>query len=211
VKAIVWLSIGIVSAMLGIAFAYNMASLGSFSAMMSSASDAKSASGAQTEEVAKITTQTLAPSSSSSSKIDLAKTAELVHQKINEQRAKFGRGALEWDPALANIALGHSKDMANRHYFSHDDLEGHRYTFRYSTAGYICKQGSGENIYRLGTTRTITEEYLASRIVDAWMNSSGHRQNILSKSFHNEGIGVAFDSVRNYYVTQDFCALHVVR
>ncbi|AIF83337.1 uncharacterized protein with SCP/PR1 domains [Candidatus Nitrososphaera evergladensis SR1] len=208
-KAIVWLSVGIVAAMLGTAFAYNTTSQGSFSALMSFAGDAKSAGSAQTEQVAKITTQTLAPSSSS--KIDLAKTAKLIHQKINEQRAKFGRGALAWDPALANIALGHSKDMANRHYFSHDDLEGHRYTFRYSSAGYICKQGSGENIYRLGTTRTITEEYLASRAVNAWMDSSGHRQNILSKSFHNEGIGVAFDSVRNYYVTQDFCAVHVVK
>lgn len=207
-KAILWMSVGIVAVMLAVAFTYNI-SKGSFSVSVS-ASDAKNASvqNAQTNGVAKITTQTL---SHTTTKIDLAKTAKLIHQKINEQRGKNGLVALSWDPALAKIAAGHSTDMAKRNYFSHNDLEGHRYTYRYTSAGYICKQASGENIYRYSNPRAITEESLASKAVDSWMHSSGHRQNILSKAFHNEGIGVAFDSAKSYYVTQDFCAVYVVR
>ncbi|MEO9364137.1 MAG: CAP domain-containing protein, partial [Nitrososphaera sp.] len=188
-------------------FTYTATSSGSFSTR-ASAIDAKGAGAqdAQAGGIAKITTEVLAPA-----KIDLAKTAKLIHQKINEQRAKYGLAALSWDPALATIAADHSKDMAKRNYFSHNDLEGHRYTYRYSSAGYVCKQASGENIYKYSSTRTITEEYLASKAVSAWMDSSGHRHNILSKSFHNEGVGVAFDSAKSYYVTQDFCALHAVR
>lgn len=202
--------------MLGVAITYNATSQGSFYASVFFANDAKGAGAqdAQTGVVAKkMTTQILShtTATAAATKIDLAKTAKLIHQKINEQRAKYGLAALSWDPALAKIATDHSKDMAKRNYFSHNDLEGHRYTYRYSSAGYICKQGSGENIYKFSSSRTITEEYLASKAVDAWMDSSGHKRNILSKSFHNEGIGVAFNSVRSYYVTQDFCAVHVVK
>jgi uncharacterized protein YkwD len=49
-----------------------------------------------------------------------------------------------------------------------------------------------------------TEEDLAEQTVDGWMNSSGHRKNILS-GFHSEGIGVAIASDDKVYVTQNFC------
>jgi uncharacterized protein YkwD len=142
---------------------------------------------------------------------DVTKAAILIHQKINEERASRGLETLSWDPALAKVAADHSRDMAVRNYFSHNDPEGHRYTYRYTVAGYACQRSSGENIYWFGSSRsTISEESLASRAVDAWMHSSGHRHNILNSSFQLEGIGVAFDSSSNYrnsfYVTEDFCA-----
>lgn len=155
-------------------------------------------------------TASAAVPSSTSSHTDVTKTALLIHQKINEERTSRGLKALPWDADLAKIASGHSKDMAIRNYFSHNDLEGHIYTYRYSVAGYVCQRSSGENIYWYGTTGSITEESLARKAVNAWMNSSGHRQNILNSSFQLEGIGVAFDSSSNYknsfYITQDFCA-----
>lgn len=142
---------------------------------------------------------------------DAAKTAMLIHQKINAERTSRGLKALSWDPALAKIAVGHSKDMAVRNYFSHNDPEGHRYTYRYAVAGYVCQRSSGENIYWYGSSRSsVSEESLASKAVDGWMNSSGHRHNILNSSFHLEGVGVAFDSSSSYrnsfYITEDFCA-----
>lgn len=159
---------------------------------------------------------TTAPTSSSSSSTttsstttDVLKTAALIQQKINAERTTSGLQALSWDPALAKIAADHSKDMAVRNYFSHNDPEGHRFTYRYAIAGYVCQGSSGENIYWQGSSRPVSEEALASKAVDAWMNSSGHRQNILNTRFHLEGIGVAFDSSsdfkNSFYVTEDFC------
>ncbi len=159
------------------------------------------------------TTTTFSKTSSAtptrSTTTNVFKTASLIHQKINAERTSHGLQALSWDPALAKIAAGHSTDMAVRNYFSHNDLEGHRFTFRYAAAGYVCQGSSGENIYWQGSSRPVSEEALASKAVDAWMNSPGHRQNILNTQFHLEGIGVAFDSSsdfkNSFYITQDFC------
>lgn len=49
-----------------------------------------------------------------------------------------------------------------------------------------------------------TEENLAEQTVNGWMNSPGHRENILS-GFHSEGIGVAIASDEKVYFTQNFC------
>ncbi len=49
----------------------------------------------------------------------------------------------------------------------------------------------------------MTMEEIASRIVDGWMDSPGHRQNILETSYDKEGIGVVADE--RVYVTQNFC------
>ncbi len=46
---------------------------------------------------------------------------------------------------------------------------------------------------------------LAELVVDGWMDSSGHRENILKDSYDLEGIGVAIDSTEQVYITQNFC------
>jgi uncharacterized protein YkwD len=150
--------------------------------------------------------QTSAPAKVS---IDLSNTARLIDSKINQQRNENGLKSLVWDPLLAKIAAGHSNDMAINNYFSHNDLEGRRYTYRYAAAGYICQRSSGENIYWSGSSRPISEESLATKVVNGWMNSSGHRHNILNKSFQLEGVGIAFTSnngfSNSFYITEDFC------
>ena len=76
--------------------------------------------------------------------------------------------------------------------------------------------GLGENIFQNWTYSSITyvngipiydwntEEEIAQQTVDGWMNSDGHRENILS-SFHSEGIGVAVGTDDKVLITQDFC------
>jgi len=50
-----------------------------------------------------------------------------------------------------------------------------------------------------------TEEYIANKVVNGWMNSEGHRNNILDYHFQQEGIGVAFAPDNAIYITENFC------
>ncbi len=128
----------------------------------------------------------------------------LVHEKINAERAKAGLPALQWDAALAAIARRHSEDMAVRNFFSHVNPDGKRSFDRARDAGYFCPTGLGENIQYNYNSRPQTPEEVASIAVDWWMNSEGHRNNILRAKYHNEGIGVA-KAANKYYLTQVFC------
>ncbi len=51
----------------------------------------------------------------------------------------------------------------------------------------------------------ITLENLAFRIVDGWMNSPGHRENILTETYDREGIGIGIGAEESVWVTQNSC------
>lgn len=132
-----------------------------------------------------------------------------IHSLINEQRSANGLSALNFDEALASIARKHSQDMASRAYFSHYDPEGHNFYWRMQQDGYNCAILIGNTIYQ--GAENIYEESgypttsIASNTVDSWMTSQGHRENILTSYWRNEGIGVAKSSSGEVYVTQVFC------
>ena len=136
-----------------------------------------------------------------------------VHQLINEERRDHGLRHLSWNAKLAQAALNHSTDMASRGYVQHDSPEGHDFSWRYSQVGFSCNNPSylgGENIAFLdgyyGVNRPFGMSNLATAItiVDGWMNSPGHRVNILTPDWRSEGVGVAV-SGDVVYVTQNFC------
>lgn len=149
----------------------------------------------------------------------------LIHQKINEQRALNGLSPIAFDNRLSNIARSHSEDMLARNYFSHTSPEGNDFSKRYKDAGYSCQIEAGQTIYlggeNLFTGYTyssiryvngvevsrdyLTNEELASEIVNGWMNSPGHRANILAPYWQNEGIGVAISESGKVMVTENFC------
>jgi len=81
---------------------------------------------------------------------------------------------------LATAAQQHSDDMANRNYFSHTTPEGVTFDKRENNAGYPSP--GGENIAQGQTT--------AQQVMTDWMNSPGHRANILNCTFAAIGIGV---------------------
>lgn len=116
---------------------------------------------------------------------------------VNVERAKAGCGALTADAALTTAARGHSTDMATRNYFSHDTLGGGSFADRISKAGYKWST-AGENIAMGQPT--------AASVMSAWMNSAGHKANILNCSFKNIGVGLAYSSKKAPYWTQDFGA-----
>ncbi|MEV0411302.1 sigma-70 family RNA polymerase sigma factor [Streptomyces sp. NPDC050448] len=100
---------------------------------------------------------------------------------VNSERAKAGCGPLKEDSQLRTAAQGHSDDMAARNYFDHTDPDGADPGKRTTDAGYRWST-YGENIARGQQT--------AASVMDSWMNSAGHRANILNCSFKDIGVGI---------------------
>jgi uncharacterized protein YkwD len=136
-----------------------------------------------------------------------------IHTLVNQVRQEKGLPTLSYDSNLANIAFAHSQDMGNRNYFSHTTPDGKDPTERAIEAGYgDCRKdhgsyytyGIGENIYEEWGDQLGSQNDIAHATFNAWMNSQGHRENILDSNYDREGIGAAF--VGNaVYVTEDFC------
>ncbi len=104
---------------------------------------------------------------------------------------------LAWDDLLFVAARAHSDDMATYDYFSHTSLDGRTPAERITAAGYAWN-ACGENIAAGYAT--------PEAAMQAWMNSSGHRANILSTTFCDLGVGYAYvpESSYQHYWTQDF-------
>jgi uncharacterized protein YkwD len=118
-----------------------------------------------------------------------AKTSKAILCLLNKERTRRGLPPLRTDPRLAKAARGHSKDMVQRRFFEHtapgdvtfvERIQRQRYTAgaRNWTVGENLAWGTGT----LATPR---------KIVRGWMNSPGHRANILSPRFREIGIGIA--------------------
>jgi uncharacterized protein YkwD len=148
-----------------------------------------------------------------------------IHLLINKERQKHSLPLLEWSDTLATIARKHSKDMSGRNYFAHNSPEGRDFSFRYQQEGYTCEVRVGRTIYQgaenlaqnnlYDSITTVngkpthidwnSQEKLAETTVQGWMKSPGHRKNILTPHFQNEGIGVVIAPDDKVYVTQNFC------
>ena len=150
----------------------------------------------------------------------------LVHKFTNEQRVMNGLEPVKFDFKISDIARLHSTDMSNQNYFAHENLDGLDASDRARDTGYRCFKwignsyylGLSENIFRgnlyesmqlLGGVPVsydwLSNEEIAHITVDGWMNSEGHRKNILNSNFDREGIGVFIDLEDRVYVTQNFC------
>jgi uncharacterized protein YkwD len=107
--------------------------------------------------------------------------ADEVVALANAARADAGCGALRNDAQLAAAAKGHSDDMAANGYFSHTSQDGRSFADRIEAAGYSGSPG-GENIAQ--------GQRSPQEVHDAWMNSEGHRRNILDCNFNAIGVGL---------------------
>jgi uncharacterized protein YkwD len=110
---------------------------------------------------------------------------------VNETRLAVGCQALTEDSRLETAAQLHSSDMADRNYFSHDTPEGETFDQRERAAGYPSP--GGENIAQ-GFRG-------ADEVTLGWLQSPGHRRNILDCSFTTMGLGL---DTHGWYWTQDF-------
>jgi uncharacterized protein YkwD len=102
----------------------------------------------------------------------------------NQSRAAAGRKALKVSSTLTSIARWRSKDMIKRDYFSHS-IPGYGKVFKKMDAAGFCYHLAGENIgWNMEGDSTA-----ASRIHQMFMDSSGHRANILGKDWDTIGVG----------------------
>ncbi|MBT8368887.1 MAG: CAP domain-containing protein [Deltaproteobacteria bacterium] len=108
---------------------------------------------------------------------------------INQQRQTYGLAPLRTDTALVSAARRHSLDMAQNNVFSHTGSDGSTPWSRMRDAGYNLGYG-GENIAAGYPT--------PAGVLNGWMNSQGHRDNMLSPNFCDLGVGYAFGERSSY-------------
>jgi uncharacterized protein YkwD len=111
-----------------------------------------------------------------------AAVAAEVLKLVDDERAKAGCTPLAANSSLTGLAEAFSDDMAARGFFDHTDPDGRTPWDRAAKAG-ITDLG-GENIAR--------GQADAAAVTNAWMNSPGHRANILNCGFKTLGVGVHF-------------------
>ena len=108
---------------------------------------------------------------------------------LNQERRSRGLGRLRANTKLRRAAERHSRNMAENNFFDHVSPGGSTPIERVKTAGYLSGASSwavGENI-AWGQQRLSTP----SQIVRSWMDSAGHKANILNRAFAEIGVGVA--------------------
>lgn len=146
-----------------------------------------------------------------SRELDTAEVERLIHQEVNDRRAEHGLAELHYHEGLDDDSRRHSEDMIRRGFFAHENPDGEgpqeRTTTRCGVGENIAMSYWRERITQNGKTMRIdSEEKLAESVVDGWMNSPGHRENILDERYASEGIGVAIDEESDeVFITQMFC------
>lgn len=148
-----------------------------------------------------------------------SEASSIIFTLTNEARAADGAAPLEWDEDLAEIARTYADRMVEQKFFSHTDPDGHDQSYRAQEAGYqtvkeieggqrigvsenIAYMGTG-NVVRYGYVNPTDPESIARAIMDGWMNSPGHRTNILDPLSDRIGVGMSWNG-EYWYAVQEF-------
>jgi len=118
-----------------------------------------------------------------------------VQVMVNNERAKVGLSPLALNWQLSRMARYKSQDMINKGYFSHQSpTYGSPFDMMKSFG--FTYMSAGENIAEGQST--------ATEVMTGWMNSPGHKANILSNNYSEIGVGLAKKADGTCYWTQDF-------
>lgn len=124
-----------------------------------------------------------------------------VLKLVNQERSHAGLAPLNLNSQLTAAAQGHSQDMADHNFMSHNGSDGSSPFDRIKRAGYRFSF-AGENVAAGQST--------PQAVMSTWMNETppndGHRKNILNPNYRDLGIGYAFSAATRFkhYWTQDF-------
>lgn len=121
-----------------------------------------------------------------------------THAAVNDERVAESLPGLVMNETLREVARAHSQDMIDRNFFDHVNPDGDHVGDRLADAG-VTYAMAGENI---AWNQGFADPVAVS--VEGWMNSPGHRANILRSEFTHTGIGIAVTSDDAYYFTQVF-------
>lgn len=122
-----------------------------------------------------------------------------IFDQVNRVRAEYGRRPLMANPRLDEAARRHSARMAALDFFSHTDPDGRDVVDRLRAAGIDRFSSVGENIFYGQNLPDIVRA-----VVQGWLLSPPHRENLLSSSYGQAGVGVATGSGGRIYVTEDY-------
>ena len=142
---------------------------------------------------------------------------ELIEEKVavgvNDIRNEHERGELEFYEPLADAAHVHSEHMNETGRLTHDWMDGTTPQDRARAAGAGC--WVGENVAQTwynqrvvtdsGTERYTNEEEIAEGLVEQWMESDGHFENIVYPEYDYQGVGIVVDGDERVWATHKFC------
>ncbi len=131
--------------------------------------------------------------------VDIFALERLVFDLINKKRLEFGLSPVVWSDDLERLAHAYSNNMATNNFFSHQGLDGKKVNNRANAMGIKKWRSLGENIaYNRGYDNPVES------VVESWMKSPGHRENILNNRWEKSGVGIAVARDGTYYFTQIF-------
>lgn len=111
--------------------------------------------------------------------------AESVLTAVNAARAKAGCGPLRMNSKLSAAAKSHARAMAEQNFFDHAGRDGKRLPARIARQGYD---------YRSAAENIAAGQESAREVVQSWLQSSGHRRNILDCKMTETGIAVVYQA-----------------
>ncbi|MGA8573425.1 MAG: CAP domain-containing protein [Desulfobaccales bacterium] len=141
------------------------------------------------------------------------KLEELIFRLTNDARRQNGLPDLEPDEALSEAAQDYSDELLKGNFFSHKDLQGRGPQQRLDEeqpAKQAYAYRVGENIAGFSRLDYSDTKTIARMIMDGWMTSPGHRQNILQPLYTHLGVGVSIQGTE-LRVTQEFARRTALR
>jgi len=152
--------------------------------------------------------------------VDTGEIELAIFKYTNEERVNAGVSQLKLDSKLSEVARLHSEDMATNNFFNHINLNGEdptarairmRYNVHKELGGGWYSDGIAENIGKMPTGNVEGMGYISNDAdsiaraqVESWMESPGHKANILDPQYDVIGVGVAYDGSLYYVCTQNF-------
>jgi uncharacterized protein YkwD len=125
---------------------------------------------------------------------------------VNVEREKEGLSQLTYNFTLENAAQAHAQDMFDRDYFSHESPEGGTFDQRIESAGYPGPCPFAGCRMRIAVGENLAKGFRSPEaVVQGWMNSPGHKANILNPNFKELGVGIA-----GTYWSQEFGGIEVL-
>jgi uncharacterized protein YkwD len=159
------------------------------------------------------TNQQDTPTQTEEEEFNRTKVERYVWRFTNEERSKNGLSRIEYAPRIVDPARGHAQNMARHNYVGHTQPNGETAKERYSS---VCRY-PGENAIGAWYKRDYedrktgnsyysdSERELAKHLVVRWMNSTGHRENILRTRWKEMGVGVYKRDDGKVFAAQTFC------
>ena len=131
-----------------------------------------------------------------SQKKDVPTMEQDLFKLVNIERQKLDLAPVRFSPPLSFHARKHSQNMALRGDISHLSTSGETYSERLVEGGFY--------FIKIGENVAYSETFISEFIHQGFMDSPGHRANVVDPDFDELGIGVVFKKDKGYYVTQDF-------